>query len=361
MTASVPYLSIVGWVRNDGYMEGYIERVQRALRLLISQLDRHKVPTEIVIVEWNPPPDRPLFVDLVGDCRGEGYVTVRFVVVDGCHHRSLIGSQFKGMHVINAANVGMRRARGRFLVPKGMDTFLTDSVIAQIARAQLRDDEFYRCDRYDVKVETADWDQLTDGQLLERMSESIVNHHDRIVQRPEWAMRDLHTNACGDFMLMAARRWHEIRGYPDDPTVLCFDSDSIALHAVAAHGVREVCWPDDCRVYKIVHGNIFILRASEEWKTWQKRLDDFVTKYFSPGLRIKLRMLLDYPHRRIRGLETILGPSIERNFVMKAQRYAHNDTSLLTNTEDWGLANEPLAERIIVRGDWDVEQKSLAG
>jgi hypothetical protein len=135
MTASIPYLSIVGWVRNDGYMEGYVERVQRALRLLISQLDRHKVPTEIVVVEWNPPPDRPLFVDLVGDCRGEGYVTVRFVVVDARHHRSLIGSQFKGMHVINAANVGMRRARGRFLVPKGMDTFLTDSVIAQIARA----------------------------------------------------------------------------------------------------------------------------------------------------------------------------------------------------------------------------------
>jgi hypothetical protein len=255
----------------------------------------------------------------------------------------------------------MRRARGRFLVPKGMDTFLTDSVIAQIARAQLRDDEFYRCDRYDVKVETVDWDQLTDAQILKRLSESIVNHHDRIVQRPEWAMRDLHTNACGDFMLMSARRWHEIRGYPDDPTVLCFDSDSIALHAVAAHGVREVCWPDECRVYKIVHGNIFILRASEEWKTWQKRLDDFVTKYFSPNLRIKLRMWLDYPHRRIRGLESIRGPSIERNFVMKAQRYAHNDTSLVTNTEDWGLANEPLAERVIVRGDWDVEQKSLAG
>ena len=72
-------------------------------------------------------------------------------------------------------------------------------------------------------------------------------------------------------------------------------------------------------------------------------------------------MWLDYPHRRIRGLESIRGPSIERNFVMKAQRYAHNDTSLLTNTEDWGLANEPLAEQIIVRGDWDVEQKSLAG
>jgi hypothetical protein len=354
MTPSVPYLSIIGWVRNDGYMEGYIERIQRSLRLLINQLDRYQVPAEIVIVEWNPPADRPLVADIVGGCRGEGHVTVRFVTVDARYHQSLIGSQFKGMHVVNAANVGLRRARGKFLVPKGMDTFLTDSVIAQISRAQLKDDEFYRCDRYDVKVQTADWNQLTDGQLLMRLSENVVSHHGRIVQKPEWALRDLHTNACGDFMLMSARRWHEIRGYPDDPTVLCFDSDSIALHAAAAHGVQEVCWPDDCRVYKVIHGNMFILRASEEWKNWQKRLDDFVTKYLSPNLRIRLRMRLDYPRRRIRGVDGILGPSVEHNFVMKAQRYAHNDTSIVTNTEDWGLANEPLVERTIVRGNWDV-------
>jgi len=56
------------------------------------------------------------------------------------------------MHVLNAANAGLRRARGRFVVPKALDTYFTEAVIEEIARAQLKDEEAYRCDRYDVAL-----------------------------------------------------------------------------------------------------------------------------------------------------------------------------------------------------------------
>jgi hypothetical protein len=349
---SVPYLSVIGWVRNDGYMDGYAERIRRAIRFLITQLNRHKVPSEIVLVDWNPPSDRPLMADVLGELNDGGYVSVRFIIVDGRYHRPLIGSEFKGMHVLNAANAGLRRARGKFVVPKAIDTFFTESLIAQIARQDLKTNEVYRCDRYDVEFD-ADWLEWSDEELLERMSAAVMRRHERLVQSPEWGMRDLHTNACGDFTLMAASHWHEIRGYQYDPTVLCLDADSIALHAAAAHGVHEVCWPDDCRIYKVTHNNVFVRRISEEWKDWQRQLDLFVTKRFSPEMRIKMRMLLDYPRRRVRGIDGIIGPSIERNFVMKARRYARSDTSLVTNRDDWGLAYERLAERTTMRAGWD--------
>jgi len=73
----------------------------------------------------------------------------------------------------------------------------------------------------------------------------------------------------------------------------------------------------------------------------------------STRLAINLRVWFDYPRRRIRGVDGIVGPSIERNFVVKARRYARNDTSLVTNTDDWGLAGELLMERTIARADWD--------
>lgn len=352
---SVPYLSVIGWVRNDGYTDSYVERIRRATRFLLDQLNRHKIDSEIVLVEWNPPSDRVLMADALADLTGGEHVTLRFIIVDGRYHKPLIGSQLKGMHVLNAANAGLRRARGRFVVPKAIDTFLTEGVIEHIARRQLKENEAYRCDRYDVEFDGNDWVELSDAELLATMPGKVVHHHDRLIQRPEWAMlmRDLHTNACGDFTLMAAAHWRAIRGFQNDPTVLCLDADSIALHAAAAHGVREVCWPDDCRVYKIVHANTHAHRTSEEWTDWQRKLDRFVTKHLSPNIRINLRMMLDYPRRRVRSLEAIVGPSIERNFVMKARRYARNDTSLVTNTEDWGLVRETLVERTTTRAAWD--------
>ena len=358
MTTSVPYLSVIGWVRNDGYTDGYAERIRHAIRFLAGQLDSHGIPSEIVVVEWNPPADRPLVADLLSDLTNAGCVSIRFIVVDRRYHEHLLGSQLKGMHVLNAANAGLRRARGRFLVPKALDTYFTDELIAHIARQQLRDEEVYRCDRYDVRFETEDWLKWDRAELFKRMSANIVEHHVRIQQSPYWGVRDLHTNACGDFTLMAARHWHEIRGFQDDPTVLCLDADSIALHAAAAHGVREVCWPGDCRIYKIVHENTFAHRVSQDWSGWQKRLERFVIGHLSTGLAVKLRIWFDYPRRRIRGIDGVVGPSIERNFVVKAQRYAMNDTSLVTNTEDWGLAREPLVERTVARASWDTPQKA---
>ena len=350
---SLPYLSVVGWLRNDGYTDGYIERIRYAIRILLDQLNRHGIPSELVLVEWNPPTDRPLMADILGDLSGGRQITVRFIIVDAQYHRSLLGSQLKGMHVLNAANVGLRRARGRFIVPKAIDTFFTESVIEHIALRQLKDDEAYRCDRYDVEFDNGDWIDLPAAELFDRMTSKIVHHHDHLTQKPEWGLRNLHTNACGDFTLMGAPRWHEIHGFQNDPTVLCLDADSIALHAAAARGVREVCWPDNCRVYKIVHANTHAQRISEEWTGWQRQLDLFVTKHLSPNVRITLRMMLDYPRRHVRGIDGIVGPSIERNFVKKARRYAKNDTSLVTNTEDWGLAHEMLMERTTTRAAWD--------
>jgi hypothetical protein len=351
--ASAPYLSVIGWLRNDDYLDGYVARIRRAIHFLANQLNRHKVPSEIVLVEWNPPADRPLMADLLGGLDQPGFVTLRFVLVDGRYHRPLVGSKLKGMHSLNAANVGLRRARGQFLVPKAIDTFLTESVIEQIATAKLAHQEVYRCDRYDVQLNSEDWIELGDAELLNRMAQNIRHHHKRLVQSSHWDIRDLHTNACGDFTLMAASQWHEIRGFQDDPTVLCLDGDSIALHAAAAHGVREVCWPDECRVYKLLHDNIFAQRVSEKWQDWQSKLEEFIANRYSTRVMIRARMMFNYPRRLVRGIDGISGPSIERNFVKKARRYARNNTSLVTNRRDWGLAHTALVERTVTRATWD--------
>ena len=92
--------------------------------------------------------------------------------------------------------------------------------------------------------------------MLEKFATMPGNVHGWIQQLPEWGLRELHTNACGDFTLMAARYWKELRGYPRDPTVLSLDSDSLVLHAAAALGATEPAGPNSCRVYKPAHSNM---------------------------------------------------------------------------------------------------------
>jgi hypothetical protein len=347
-----PYLSIVGWARNDGYTDGYVSRIGLALGLLVRQLDRHRIPSEIVIVEWNAPADRPLLSDVIVVEGPRSYVTVRFITVEERYHRGPVGWQTRGMHGSNAVNVGFRRARGRFVTPKALDTFYSEALVRSIAAMDLDEQAVYRCDRLDVRPDEG-WLERPDELLLEALAKNIAVRNDRLTHSIDWKIRDLHTNACGDFMLMSAKFWQAIRGCAKDPTVLCLDADSIALHAAAAHGAREVCWQDGCYVFKIQHANTHLQRTTTVWKDWQLRLDHYLIGKNRRELAMNLRVWLDYPRRRVRGVEDILAPSIERNFVAKAARYARNDTSLVTNSADWGLANENLPEKIILRADWD--------
>lgn len=348
-----PYLSIVGWVRNDGYTDDYVRRTNAAIGFLVRQLDRHAISSELIIVEWNPPTDRPLLSELVTLPGGASHVTVRFITVDGRFHRGPRGWQVRGMHGNNAVNVGFRRARGRFVTPKSMDTFYSEALVREIATAKLDEQAVYRCDRVDVRPPSEGWLERPEELLLEELQKNTVIRHGRLTQPDDWKIRDLHTNGCGDFMLMSAKVWQAIRGCQKDPTVLCLDADSIALHAAAAHGAREVCWHEDRVVFKIQHGNTHLHRTTIVWKDWQERLDRYLVAANRRALATKARMWLDYPRRRVRGVDDFLAPSIERNFVAKAVRYARNDMSLVTNSPDWGLADENLPEKIVMRASWD--------
>ena len=174
-----------------------------------------------------------------------------------------------------------------------------------------------------------------------------------IRQMPYWKLRDLHTNACGDFTLMGTAYWHLIRGYPLDETILSLDADSLIMHAAAAQGVREYRWPDECKVYKPVHGNLNSVRIVPVWTFWQKAWDDFLRTRVNRETAHWFRTLFDYPRRRIRGVDSVLGPSIERNFVKPARRWTEGAYPIPSQPENWGLANEKLEERVLCRAAWD--------
>ncbi|MBN9086399.1 MAG: hypothetical protein J0J01_05785 [Reyranella sp.] len=349
---STPYVSFVTWGRNDGYTDDYLVRTSKAIACLVRQLEAAALDSEIVVSEWNPPPERPLLVDSLDLPCTSSHVAVRGIVSDPVHHLRFKGADEHGMHSGEAWNVGIRRARGRFILPKASDTFLSAETIARIARRDLDPDTLYRVDRYDVVVPKTLW-SLDGTRLLAALEKLPAERNAYIEQSPHWRLRDLHTNASGDFLLMAAAWWHRLRGHPADDTTLTLDGDSLVMHAAAALGVKQCLWPAPCKVYKPRHGHLNNARIAFVWRPWQRGLEAILARLGGAGLAHRARMAFDYPRRRVHNIDSVLAPSIERQFVRPASRWAHGAPVAATQPETWGLADQALDTRALCRAAWE--------
>lgn len=360
MKAARPYVSFVSYFRNDGYTSDFEQRVRRATRFLVHQLQRAAIPAELILVEWNPPADRPLIIDSIGPLPQGESVRVRGVLVGRDHHDRFRGAAEWGMNPAAAANVGLRRAEGQFISPKAADSYLSQEIIDFLARRDLDERALYRCDRHDVELSNEALAEPDDDRLLAHLQSLESHSHARLPPMSHWRIRDLHTNACGDFLLMSRERWHEIRGFPLDGTVLSLDCDSMVMHAAVALGQHEVCLPAGCRVYKGVHARLFSSRITQVFTPWQERLEAVLTWGRWWRLLALARIAFDYPQRKVRGVDSVIAPSIERHFLKPAEAWARGAIPDLDQPANWGLGDQPLEERLLCRANWDATSGAAA-
>src|SRR5207249_2991763 len=76
-----PYLSLVVAARNDDHGGNLRTRMQIFLDAWINQAKRHQLDSELIIVEWNPPPDRPRLRDAMRWPENTGPCRVRIIEV----------------------------------------------------------------------------------------------------------------------------------------------------------------------------------------------------------------------------------------------------------------------------------------
>jgi hypothetical protein len=126
----------------------------------------------------------------------------------------------------------------------------------------------------------------------------------------------LHTNACGDFTLLARERWFELRGYPEFD-LFSMNLDSVFCYAAHHGGAPEEVLADPMRIYHIEHG------TGSGW---------------TPEGQNAL-------FRRI----AALGLSyVDNDTVLQwAQQMRRLNAPMIFNREDWGLAEWDLPESVI--------------
>jgi hypothetical protein len=147
-----PYLSVVVTSRNDNHGGTLTRRMQTFINALVAQCKRHNVSAELVIVEWNPPADRPRLIDELKWPAELGPCCVRIVEVPREIHQRYRFGESLPLYQFIAKNVGIRRARGEFILATNIDVIINHELMEFIGQKRLEKGRMYRIDRHDVET-----------------------------------------------------------------------------------------------------------------------------------------------------------------------------------------------------------------
>lgn len=328
-----PYLSLVVTSRNDD--DDVLHRMQIFVNNLTNQVQRYRLNCELIVVEWNYSPDRPRLLQALEWPQGTDRYAIRIISVPPKNHNSFENSDVIPLFQMIAKNVGIRRARGRFILATNIDIIFSNELIKFLASRKLRKNRMYRIDRYDVPGniptdlpidERMNWCQRNVIRLYRRLETVEVKNGAVPLQKKkrkklikivsEWFSHDepvLHTNACGDFTLLSKKYWERASGYPEFP-LRAMKIDGLLCYAAHYAGAREIALKDPIRIYHI-----------------------------------------DHPARADGAVIALSGRSVENTSVQVSSTQYQTWTSqmraasrpIIFNQQGWGLPDEELQETII--------------
>jgi hypothetical protein len=214
---------------------------------LFEHMERLGRPSELILVEWNPPPDRAPLADAIQWPTGYPSWEARVITVPPDVH-----DQWKGdeggkvnLFVLAARNVGIRRARGCWVLPLAQDCFFSEPLAWLFGSHQdLNPRFFYRAIRVDIEA------GITWPVGLADLSDYAYDH----VTRPHLPSKgnSLFFNGSGDFMLMSREAWHRTRGYTEERLYgLYLDSAHVVMVHLAGY-LQEII-PAPAYLYHIEH------------------------------------------------------------------------------------------------------------
>ncbi len=269
-----PYVTFVVSARNDNYGGGFLHRIQVFVNALLLLWKKHRLDGELILVEWNPPSDRPRLKDTLKWPSGLEVGTVRVIEVPGEFHKPLPNSDKMPMFEYAAKNVGIRRAKGEYVLATNSDLIFSDELIGWLASRPLKPECFYRVDRYDVDAKVPmEWPvekqlafcarhtirinrmsgtvpvrrRLADYMNKRTLREALSKAKKILLPPPEpQGAVHIHGNASGDFLLFRKDHWHHLRGYPDlhvqahIDTYGCLLAASLGLQQVVLEGRRRI-------------------------------------------------------------------------------------------------------------------------
>ncbi|KAI8976164.1 hypothetical protein BDB01DRAFT_803495 [Pilobolus umbonatus] len=136
------YISIVIVTRTDDYAGGQHHRLQNFIdsTFLLAEKSRQKI--EILFIEWNPPEKRRRLIDAFR-YRYSPYLTYRIITIPPSLHAIVKNRGNSPLHEFEGKNVGIRFARGEFVVCTNQDDIWSHNFINAVQSKVFKKDVIY--------------------------------------------------------------------------------------------------------------------------------------------------------------------------------------------------------------------------
>lgn len=277
-----PKLSIIMVARNDDYGKNFLNRITTSVRALIYLTNRYRSNFELVIIDYNPPPDKELLAQTLSAFTTDNiFLTIRFIVIPNTFHVRVAQESKRPLLEYLAKNIGIRRAQAEFILTTNPDIIFDDTIIEFLTEAQLDKNSFYRINRYDLPMREFD----TSTQIPEIIKQcrqrttriwtkdgliytSFRRWFKRFLNKPlpknlflcPWfnplrkikafvAPKKLHEAASGDFLLAHRNAWQKVRGFDQLPFSSFIDGYNVHLFYCAGLEQKILPFP----IYHINH------------------------------------------------------------------------------------------------------------
>lgn len=258
-----PKISFVVTARNDDYGGNLLNRANTFVRVLSHLVDKYRIPSEVIFVEYNPIQDKKyLFEEIYVPTTP--FMKIRGIIVPTEFHEKIKQNNIPLLEYV-AKNIGIRRAHGEYIIATNPDIVFSDEMIKYFSENKLSPKHFYRADRNELSTNYFS-PSLSTEKILKICEESIT----KILYTPQthyisyltWLKRFIHDrrlviislcpffncrrppnrnliyeNASGDFTMAHRNLWEKAYGYDETPHNL--HHDSLMLYVFQALGYEQ--------------------------------------------------------------------------------------------------------------------------
>jgi hypothetical protein len=260
----IPYVSIVITGRNDGHGGDFVRRFLATLAFNHRELSARGVAHEFVHVEWAPIAGAPLLADVVDErCPASLAAVFRTIIVDAAYQDVLTLNPRVTYLEYVAKNVGLRRARGEYVIVTNCDIFFGRRILERLERRDLQAEVVYRAPRWDLHAsmdaERLDWEDLESPANLVRPG--------RRLRPPYFA------GATGDFIGLDRNSMERVQGFNEVYRLARVGIDgNFLVHALSSGlAIADIGGP----VYHVDHeGSYQMSRAHYVGREWEAPYGD---------------------------------------------------------------------------------------
>ncbi|MDX6612617.1 MAG: hypothetical protein QOD75_1803 [Blastocatellia bacterium] len=202
--------------RNDDFVPDNEARIRAVI-----EWNSKVLCTEVIFVEWNPLPDRPLFSPALT----KDYPQLRAYVVPPTIHKQITTNARMPVMEYFAKNVGIRRAQSDFICATNSDILWDENV--RRMRWIMGEELVFVTRRKELQ-----WDGSFPTQNYLRDPQNLIEY--RFGWRQDLAY------GSGDFTLAHKKLWHRARGYDESLTDQRISCDGRGLFQLLELGGKQV-------------------------------------------------------------------------------------------------------------------------